>query len=149
MDACDLTFPLICIQVAQLVVNDPITVYHGISRTPPGFYLIHTQFIYEIKLRYTRPTNCRDLGGPPIVHRLSGILQTDSAALFKIGAKKNLNEVTGPNYRYLLQLMTCAHGPFKFITLLNINVFCRVGLQGVPFHRVLKMNFYVNIVGPC
>lgn len=88
MDACDLTFPLICIQVAQLVVNDPITVYHGISRTPPGFYLIHTQFIYEIKLRYTRPTNCRDLGGPPIVHRLSGILQTDSAALFKIGAKK-------------------------------------------------------------
>lgn len=81
--------PLICIQVAQLVVNDPITVYHGISRTPPGFYLIHTQFIYEIKLRYTRPTNCRDLGGPPIVPRLSGILQTDSAALFKIGAKKN------------------------------------------------------------
>lgn len=71
------------------IVNDPITVYHGISRSPPGFYLIHTQFIYDIKLRYTRPTNCRDLGGPPIVPRLSGILQTDSAALFKIGAKKN------------------------------------------------------------
>lgn len=34
-------------------------------------------------------------------------------------SKKNLNEVTGPNYRYLLQLMTCAHGPFKFITLLK------------------------------
>lgn len=44
--------------------------------------------LYDIKLRYTRPTNCRDLGGPPIVPRLSGILQTDSAALFKIGAKK-------------------------------------------------------------
>lgn len=50
--------------------------------------ILFTHSLYNIKLRYTRPTNCRDLGGPPIVPRLSGILQTDSAALFKIGAKK-------------------------------------------------------------
>lgn len=42
-----------------------------------------------------------------------------TALLYSKSEQKNLNEVTGPNYRYLLQLMTCAHGPFKFITLLK------------------------------